>query len=69
LDELEKSFGHHYSEEEAEEIDGLIIYPDVGRYGVYARLANKYFEELEKELGNEPSALVAHAGICAGGAG
>jgi len=59
LEELEKSFGHHYSEDEAEEIDGLIIYPDVGRYGVYARLANKYFEELERELGNEkPSFLL-----------
>lgn len=53
LEELEKSFGHHYSEDHSEEVDGMMIYPDIGRYGDYARFANKYFTELENELGNE----------------
>jgi hypothetical protein len=51
LEELEKSFGHYYSEENSEEIDGVIYYSDTGTYGKYANLANKYFRELEKELG------------------
>lgn len=62
LEELEESFGHHYSEEKAEEVDGLIVCPDIGLYGDYARIANKYFEELERELGNDkPSSLLSTA--------
>ena len=63
LEELEKSFGHHYSEEGSEEVDGMIFYPDIGRYGDYARLANKYFKELEKELGNENSPFLLSTAI------
>jgi len=53
LEELEKSFGHCYSENNIEEIEGVIYCPDTGTFGKYAKLANKYFEDLEKELGNE----------------
>lgn len=54
LEELEKSFKHHYSEDdEIDVIDGMAIYPDIGSYGNYARAVNKHYEELEKELGNE----------------
>lgn len=53
LEELEKSFGHCFLEENVEEIDGVIYCPDTGVFGKYANLTNKYFGELEKELGNE----------------
>ena len=61
LEELEKSFGHHYSEDdEIDVIDGMAIYPDTGTYGKYARFVNKHYVELEKELGNEnPSTLLS----------
>ncbi len=60
LEELEKSFKHHYSEDdEIDVIDGLIIYQDVGTFGKYARFVNEHYVELEKELGNEnPSSLL-----------
>ena len=63
LEELEKNFSHHYSEDGSEEVDGMMIYPDVGRYGDYARFANKYFTELEKELGNENPPHLLSTGI------
>lgn len=54
LEELEKSFSHHYSEDdEIDVIDGMAIYLNKGSYGDYARAVNKHYEELEKELGNE----------------
>ena len=56
LEELEKSFGHDYSDnDEIDVIDGMSIYPDIGTFGKYARFVNKHYEELEKELGNENS--------------
>lgn len=63
LEELEKNLGHHYSEDHFEEIDGTVFYPDIGRYGDYAQLTNKYFRELEKELGNENPASLLSTGI------
>jgi hypothetical protein len=61
LEELEKSFSHHYSEDdEIDVIDGMAVYPDTGSYGDYARAVNKHYEELEKELGNEkPHSLLS----------
>lgn len=61
LEEIEKTFTHHYSEDqEIDVIDGTAIYPDIGSYGVYARAVNKHYAELEKELGNEnPSSLLS----------
>lgn len=61
LEELEKTFSHHYSEDqEIDVIDGMAIYPDTGSYGKYANFVNKHYVELEKELGNEnPSNLLS----------
>lgn len=61
LEELEKSFSHHYSEDdEIDVIDGMAIYPNKDSYGDYARAVNKHYEELEKELGNEhPRSLLS----------
>lgn len=53
LEELEKSFGHCFSEENIEENEGLIYCPDTGTFGEYAKITNKYFKDLEKELGND----------------
>jgi len=61
LEELEQSLSHRYSEhDEIDVVDGFAIYPDTGSYGDYARAVNKYYIELEKELGNEsPSSLMS----------
>ena len=56
LEELEKTFSHHYSEDrEIDVIDGMAIYPNIGSFGRYANFVNKHYRELEKELGNETS--------------
>lgn len=61
LEELEKTFSHHYSEDqEIDVIGGMAIYPDIGSYGRYANFVNKHHAELEKELGNDyPSNLLS----------
>lgn len=57
LDQLEKSLPQYQSDEE-EEFDGHKFFPIYGPKVEFRNLANEYYIELEKELGNaNPRAL------------
>lgn len=54
LDELEKSLPMQAGGEPIDQTpEGYLVFEDVGLRSRFRRLANKHYQELEKEIGNE----------------